>query len=99
MNTEVYKKMVVNNEVQERNDLDFKNKKQLTDAVLQTYFREANRTVDIKLYKATFRHVKDTGGQEKQYENRVMYFCNRIEIGQLQTAKRLVEFHEIFENP
>lgn len=93
MNKEVYKKMVVDNEVQERNDLDFKNKKQLTDAVLQTYFREANRTVDIKLYKATFRHVKDTGDQGKKFTNNVMYFCNRIEIGQLQTAKRLEKFH------
>ena len=93
MNTEVYKKMVVNNEVQERNDLDYQNKKQLTDAVLQTYFREANRTVDIKLYKATFRHVKDTGDQGKKFTNNVMYFCNRIEIGQLQTAKRLEKFH------
>ena len=28
----------------------------VTDKTLQTYFREANRTVDVKIFKASIKH-------------------------------------------
>ena len=90
MNAPVYQGLVVNNKVQEQNTLVYKDQKQTTDAVLQTYFREANRTVDFKLYKARIRHEK---------KDVVIYFINRIEIGSLQTGKRLEKIHNYLESP
>ena len=54
-----------------------KEKLQLFQNILQKYFREAKRTVDVKIFKCEI--IRD--GVDK---NEVMYFTNRIEIGCLQ---------------
>ena len=57
-------------------------RREMTDKVLQNYFREANRTVDIKIFKAQIKH-------KKQPKPTTIYFVNRLEVGQLQTPERL----------
>jgi len=56
--------------------MEDKEKLQIADNLLQNYFKEANRTVDIKIFKAQIKY--------KDLDQLVtIYFVNRLEIGQL----------------
>ena len=67
--------------------------RQMAEEVLQAYFNEAKRTVDVKIFKVQIKHAN-------RQEPVTKYFVNRIEIGHtLQTPQRITQVHNFLEQP